>query len=226
MKVILVRLKDSKVFGQMAVKILNVKDTNLYSDNIKKAAQALRDGNIIAFPTETVYGLGVDAQNSNAIGSLYNAKQRPINKKLAILIADSDDVLKYTDDISPVAGLLMKTFWPGPLTIVFTLPNNETVGIRNSSNRIVRDIIKCAGVEIASTSANVSGKQPATNAQQVVDNFNENIDVVLDGGQTQSTTPSTVIKIVNDNYEIIRHGIIDEERINRCLNEDSISIRP
>jgi L-threonylcarbamoyladenylate synthase len=210
----------------MVTELLNLKESVLYRENIEKAAQALLSGRIVAFPTETVYGIGANANDDAAINCLYKIKQRPESKKLAIMIAEPDDVKKYVKEIPPIARILIKSFWPGPLTIVFAFPDNKSIGFRNSSNRVVRDLIKVSKVEIASTSANISGEIAATDAQQIINNLGNKIDVVLDDGPTQFETPSTVIRITGDKYEIIRHGIIEEERINRCLDENCLSFRP
>ncbi|ODS32854.1 MAG: hypothetical protein SCARUB_02013 [Candidatus Scalindua rubra] len=209
----------------MTAKILIVKNSVLYQENIRNAAQALLSGKIVAFPTETVYGLGVNANDYTAIDNLYSLKQRPENKKLSIMIAEPDDVTKYVKDVPPIAKKLIESFWPGPLTMVFVLSDNNTVGIRNSSNHVVRDLIKCANVDIASSSANITGRPPATDAQQVISDFGDKIDIVLDDGQAEAGKPSTVVKILDNTFEIIRHGVIEEERLNRCLNEDCLSIR-
>ena len=209
----------------MTAEILRLDDKDRYLENIRTAAQALRSGGIVAFPTETVYGLGVCADNDTAIDNLYSAKQRSRDKKLSIMIAEPDDVRKHVKQITPIANKLISSFWPGPLTIIFDLPDNRTVGIRNSSHHVVRDLLNAAGKSIVSTSANISGRPPATDAQQVISSFSDKVDVVLDGGSAEAGKPSTVIKIVDNTFEIIRHGVIGKERLNRCLNEDCLSIR-
>ncbi len=209
----------------MVAKLLSLNNSNKYWENIRTAAQALISGRIVAFPTETVYGLGVCADNDSAIDSLYRAKQRPKHKELSIMIAEPDDVTKHVKHIPPIARRLIHSFWPGPLTIIFDLPDNRTVGIRNSSHHVVRDLLNTAKISIVSTSANISGRPPATDAQQVITNFADKVDVVLDGGTAEAGSPSTVVKIVDNIFEIIRHGVIEEERLNRCLNEDCLSIR-
>ncbi len=209
----------------MTAKILNLKNPDTYRENIKIAAKALISGRIIAFPTETVYGLGVCADNNTAIDNLYSVKQRSRDKKLSIMIAKTDDVTKHVKHIPTIARRLISSFWPGPLTIIFDLPDNRTVGIRNSSNRVVRDLLNATKVSIVSTSANISGGPPATDAQQVISNFSDKVDVVLDDGPAEAGKPSTVVKIVDNTFEIIRHGVIEEERLNRCLNEYCLSIR-
>ena len=209
----------------MTAKILNLKNPDTYRENIKIAAKALRSGRIVAFPTETVYGLGVCTNNNAAIDNLYSVKRRPRHKELSIMIADTDDVAKHVQYIPPIARRLISAFWPGPLTIIFDLPDNRTVGIRNSSHHVVRDLLHAAKVSIVSTSANISGRPPATDAQQVISNFADKVDVVLDDGPTEAGKPSTIVKIVDNTFEIIRNGVIEEERLNRCLNEDCLSIR-
>ncbi|MDR4503691.1 MAG: threonylcarbamoyl-AMP synthase [Candidatus Scalindua sp.] len=209
----------------LGIQILDLQDRDSYSENIEKAVQALLAGRIVAFPTETLYGLGVNAHNRDAIENLYRVKERPEEKKMAIMVTDSEAVKEWVRELPPAAEKLMKLFWPGPLTIVLLLPDMTTIGFRNPDNRVIRDIIRCAGVPIASTSANISGSQPAIDAQQVAAYLGDKIDLVLDDGPTQLKKPSTVVKVYRETFEIIRHGIIQEERISRCIHEDSLSLR-
>ncbi len=209
----------------MTSKILNLKNPYNYGENIKIAAKALLSGKIVAFPTETVYGLGVCADNNDAIDDLYSVKQRSRDKKLAIMIARPEEVTNYVKHIPPIAEKMISAFWPGPLTIILELDDKSTVGLRNPDNRVIRDLINEVEIPIASTSANISGGSPAIDAQQVRNNFSDKIDIILDGGPADAGTPSTIVKIWDDTYKIIRHGVIGKERLNRCLNEDCFSIR-
>ncbi len=218
-------LSLSRKVNYMTANILNLRQPDTYSENIKIAAKALLSGKIVAFPTETVYGLGVCADNKAAVDNLYSVKQRPEDKKLSIMIANSEDITKYVKQIPPIANKLISTFWPGPLTIILERDDNSTVGLRNPDNRVIRDLINAVEIPIASTSVNISGDDPATDARQVIANFSDKIDVVLDGGPAEAGTPSTIVKISDDNFEIIRHGVIKKERLNRCLNEDCFSSR-
>jgi len=208
----------------MTAKILNLKNPDTYTENIKVAANALLSGKIVAFPTETVYGLGVCADNNTAIDNLYSVKRRSRDKKLSIMISKTEEVSKYVKHVPLIAKKLIGAFWPGPLTIILDLDDNSTVGLRNPDNRVIRDLINEVAVPIASTSANISGGSPAIDAQQVINNFSDKIDVVLDGGPAEAGSPSTVVKIWDDTYKIIRHGVIGKERLSRCLNEDCFSI--
>ena len=208
----------------MTAKILNLKNPDTYTENIKVAANALLSGKIVAFPTETVYGLGVCADNNTAIDNLYSVKRRSRDKKLSIMISKTEEVSKYVKHVPLIAKKLIGAFWPGPLTIILDLDDNSTVGLRNPDNRVIRDLINEVAVPIASTSANISGGSPAINAQQVISNFSDKIDVVLDGGPAEAGNPSTIVKVWDDTYKIIRHGVIGKERLSRCLNEDCFSI--
>jgi len=208
----------------MTAKILNLKNPDTYTENIKVAANALLSGKIVAFPTETVYGLGVCADNNTAIDNLYSVKRRSRDKKLSIMISKTEEVSKYVKHVPLIAKKLIGAFWPGPLTIILDLDDNSTVGLRNPDNRVIRDLINEVAVPIASTSANISGGSPAIDAQQVISNFSDKIDVVLDGGPAEAGNPSTIVKIWDDTYKIIRHGVIGKERLSRCLNEDCFSI--
>ncbi|MCP4265638.1 MAG: threonylcarbamoyl-AMP synthase [Candidatus Brocadiaceae bacterium] len=209
----------------MTAKILSLGISDTYWGNIRTASQALLSGGIVAFPTESVYGLGVCGDNNFAINNLYKVKQRPRHKPFAIMISKPGDVAKYVKHIPPIAEKLISSFWPGPLTIIFVLDDKSTVGIRNPSNRAIKDLIDMVKSPIVSTSANISGSAPAIDAQHVITNFSDRIDIVLDGGTAEAGNPSTIVKIRDDTFSIIRHGVIEEERINRCLNEGSISIR-
>ena len=210
----------------MTAKILNLKNPDTYTENIKVAANALLSGKIVAFPTETVYGLGVCADNSAAIDNLYRVKQRSRDKKSSIMISKPEEVSKYVKHVPLIAEKLISAFWPGPLTIIMDTDDNSTVGLRNPDNRVIRDLINEVGIPIASTSANISGGSPAIDVQQVINNFSDKIDVILDGGPAEAGRPSTIVKISDDTYEIIRHGVIGKERLSRCLNEDCFSVRP
>ncbi len=177
----------------MMAKILNLKNPDTYTKNIKVAADALLSGKIVAFPTETVYGLGVCSDNGAAIDNLYRVKQRSKNKKLSIMISKPEEVTRYVKQIPIIAEKLIRAFWPGPLTLILDLEDKSTVGLRNPDNRVIKDLISAVEIPIASTSANISGRAPAIDAQQVVINFTDKIDIVLDGGPAEAGNPSTVV---------------------------------
>jgi len=149
---------------RMETIVLNLKDQTLYWKHIEAAAQALRMGELVAFPTETVYGLGALRDNAKAIERIYEVKNRHEEKRLTLMIADPDDVKKYVDHISVTAKRLMSLFWPGALAIVFPLKNGSDMSIRLPDNAVARDLIRTVKLPIVTTSANISGHPPATDS--------------------------------------------------------------
>ena len=138
------------------------------------------------------------------------------------MIADPDDVKKYVDHISDTAKRLMSLFWPGALAIIFPLKNGSDISIRLPDNAVARDLIRTVKLPIVTTSANISGHPPATDAQQVLMDLGGKIHTILDGGSTRLRSSSTVLKVKDDTIEIIRHGIITESIIRSCL-ENSLA---
>lgn len=200
--------------------VLNVKEQGLYWSHIEAAAQALRIGELVAFPTETVYGLGAHKDNPQAVAHIYEVKNRPEEKRLTLIVADRSDVKKYVDHIPKAAKKLMDFFWPGALTIIFPFKDGSSLGIRIPDNTITRDLIRAAKVPVVTTSANISGFPPATDAQQVLMDLGGKIPMILDGGSTRLRSPSTVVKVHGEVVEIVRHGIISESAIRNCMENN------
>jgi len=149
---------------------------NLTETAFEEAGKILRNGGLVAFPTETVYGLGADALNSEAAAKIYVAKGRPSDNPLIVHIAEKEDLKRLTTDISPEAEVLIETFWPGPLTLVFhkraevpdgTTGGLSTVAVRMPAHKIARELIRSSGVLIAAPSANLSGRPSPTEAEHV-----------------------------------------------------------
>ncbi|MFN3532507.1 MAG: L-threonylcarbamoyladenylate synthase [Candidatus Brocadia sp.] len=204
--------------------VLNLRDQNLYSRHIEAAAQALRAGQLVAFPTETVYGLGAHRDNVKAVERIYKVKKRLEEKRLTLMIADPDDVKKYVDHFSNTAKRLMESFWPGALAIIFPLKNGSDISIRLPDNTVARDLIRAAKVPIVTTSANISGYPPSTDAQQVLMDFRGKIPIILDGGSTRFRSPSTVLRLKDDTFEILRQGIISEAMIRSRLEKSLVNV--
>lgn len=208
----------------METLVLNLKDPGLYSKHIEAAAQALRAGELVAFPTETVYGLGAYRDNAKAVERIYKIKKRVEEKRLTLMIADPDDVKKYVEHVSSTAKRLMELFWPGPLAIIFPLNDGSDISIRLPDNAVARDLIRAAKVPVVTTSANISGYPPSTDAQQVLMDFKGKIPMILDGGSTRFRSPSTVLKLKNETFEIIRQGIISEAMIRSRLENKLVKV--
>jgi len=185
------------------------------ASEIQSALEVLRSGGIVAFPTDTVYGLGALAFNNEAIESIYKAKDRPIEKAIPILIGDLSDFDKVAVDIPAMALRFAARFWPGPLTCVvpkkLTLPlavsATHTVAVRIPDHHDARALLRAAG-PMAVTSANISGQTSPSTAQQVYEQLNGRISLILDGGKTQGGVPSTLVDCTGEVPVILREGPI------------------
>ncbi len=184
---------------------------------IAEAARVLRSGGLVAFPTETVYGLGADVTNPKAIERLNQVKGRPPEKPYSLHLHSADQVRALVPSIPPMAHALMKRFWPGPLTLVLPGPGGKTVGFRLPDHPIARAFLKACDVPVAAPSANRSGSPPPTDAQEVVAALNGSVDCLLDGGPTQLGRESTVVEIIGDRVEIRREGAIPRDTILRVI---------
>ena len=187
--------------------------------------QILTDGGLVAFPTDTVYGLGALAFNGHAVESIYTAKARPIDKSIPVLLSDLMELEKVTSLIPAMALNLASHFWPGPLTLVVpknqALPDSisadETVGVRIPDNKITRSLLRVAG-PLAVTSANKSGGKNPTTSEEVFAQLGGRIDLILDGGRTAGGVPSTVVDCTRREPIILRGGPISLEEIKSVLN--------
>ena len=176
----------------------------------------------MAFPTESFYGLGVDATNTDAVENLFTIKKRDHNLPILILIASLRNLPQYVAYTPSSAKRLGKKFWPGGLTMVFQsspvlssalTSSTGKVGIRISSHPLAHTLSKSLSVPITATSANISGMPPCIKADQVVELFNNAVDLILDGGETQGKYPSTILDVTIDPPLIIREGMVKVEEI-------------
>lgn len=196
-----------------------------------QAAEVLRTGGLVAFPTETVYGLGGDALREDASQKIYAAKGRPSDNPLIVHIADTDSVYKLAEEVPCHAVKLMEAFWPGPLTIVFnkkdivpstTTGGLDTVAIRMPSHPAALKLIKDSGVFIAAPSANLSGRPSPTTAEHVIQDMNGRIDMILDGGPVGIGIESTIVDVTGDIPTILRPGFISANMIKDILGDVAI----
>ncbi|MBF0252618.1 MAG: threonylcarbamoyl-AMP synthase [Candidatus Omnitrophica bacterium] len=195
---------------------------------IQDAADVIRSGGLVAFPTETVYGLGANALDPKAVSKIFEAKRRPLDDPLIVHINDAADLEKLTKDIPEKAYELARVFWPGPLTLILskkdivpdiTTCGLDTVAIRMPSGSIARELIKISGVPIAAPSANLFGRPSSTNAHHVKNDLEGYIDMILDGGKTLIGVESTVIEMVDSKAVILRPGGIDIEEIRKVIKD-------
>lgn len=189
------------------------------------AAELIKRGEIVAFPTETVYGLGADALNQSAVAKIFVAKNRPANNPLIVHIAKISDLKKLVKGITPLAKVLIKKFWPGPLTLVFkkkaVVPDIVTggldsVAVRMPANKIALEFIKRAG-PIAAPSANISGSPSPTTANHVFGDMNGRIPMILDGGSTKIGIESTVLDLTSNPPQILRPGKVTFEQLKTVI---------
>ncbi len=183
------------------------------ADDIRAAGELLRQGRLVAFPTETVYGLGARADDPAAVQALCAVKNRPPEKKFTILIADPHHCRRYAPPLSAPAAALAEAFWPGPLTLVVPDGRAGEVALRCPDCGPTRRMLRAAGVPVAAPSANLSGKPPARNAAEVLAVFDGQIAAVLDGGQVRIGAPSTVVRVKGAAVEMLRCGALAEEQI-------------
>lgn len=198
------------------MKIINAKE-DINIDEIKAAANEIKKGNLVIFPTETVYGIGANGLDSNAISKIYEAKGRKSDNPLILHVSDIDMVYNIAKNISDIEVKLMNKFWPGPLTIVLekkecvptaATGNLNTVGVRMPSNKIAKMLIKYSDVPIAAPSANISGKPSGTRVCDIINEFDGKVSYIIDGGESLIGVESTVVKVTENDIHILRPGYI------------------
>lgn len=195
---------------------------------VQVAAKILREGGLVAFPTETVYGLGADALNSKAVLTMFKAKKRPLDNPPIVHVENINDVYKLAEQVPPKADRLMKEFWPGPLTLVFkrskvvpdvTVAGLDTVAVRMPNHPVALALIKESRCFIAAPSANLAGKPSPTSAEHVFADLNGRIDAILDGGPTRIGVESTVLDLSAEPVMVLRPGGTSLEALSRVLGD-------
>lgn len=184
---------------------------------LEEAARVLRGGGLVAFPTETVYGLGADATNPQAIERLNQVKGRPPDKPYSLHLYSPDQMRAFVTDLPPAAARLIERFWPGPLTIVVPGKDGRTVGFRLPDHPIAQAFLRACGVPVAAPSANRSGSPPPTDVTEVLEALDGSIECVLDGGPTRLGRESTVVEVIDARVEIRRAGAIGADAIRAAL---------
>lgn len=194
---------------------------------IIEISNAIKDGKIVVFPTDTVYGIGTNAYDSNACEKIYEVKGRPKYKPLIVLISDISMLKEIVDSIGPAEQKLIDAFWPGPLTIKFkekegTLPDIVTRGEEYFTARLIKDglmheLIQNAGVPVVAPSANISGSATGIKIQNIVNELGGKVDYILDYGDIESDDVSTVVQVIEEKVLIIREGKIKKEELSKIV---------
>lgn len=210
----------------MKTSILQVDELNIDEEKIAAAAKIITAGGLVAFPTETVYGLGADANSEEAVKSIFAAKGRPSDNPLIVHVSDIAMCERYVKEIPKDAETLMAHFWGGPLTIIMkknalacesVSAGRDTVGIRLPSHPVAHALIRAANTGIAAPSANISGKPSPTVAEHVIADFDGKVDCIIASGAAKYGVESTVIDMSEDRPKILRPGAISLEMIRELL---------
>lgn len=208
--------------------ILDVNPHNPEPDVIMEAVSFLRSGEVIAYPTETFYGLGVDVYNEKAIKKLYKLKQRDWGLPIAVLVSDVEMLNSIVTEISDTARNLIKSFWPGPLTILFPAAksiskslttNTGKIGARISSNPVAMALVREFGKPLTTTSANLSSFPPSLNIKHIQNYFHDRLSCILNAGECEPSKGSTVVDVAGDTMAIIRDGAIPADEVVKKFQE-------
>lgn len=212
----------------MKTKIERVKKQQLDNDIIKAAGNILKSGGLVAFPTETVYGLGADALNAGAAEKIYAAKGRPSDNPLIIHITEMEDLRKITAAVPREALVIADKYWPGPLTMIFektdvvpygTTGGLDTVAVRMPSDEIARAVIAAGGGYIAAPSANTSGRPSPTTAGHVEEDLGGKVEMIIDGGPVDIGVESTILDMTVTPPMILRPGAVTKEMLEELIGE-------
>ena len=214
----------------MQTTVVKVDENCIKSGDMTEAGRIIREGGLVAFPTETVYGLGGDALNPGASRKIYAAKGRPSDNPLIVHIYRMEDLYRIAEDVSDSAVKLAGKFWPGPLTMIFkkkdavppeTTGGLDTVAVRMPSNKIAAEFIRAAGGFIAAPSANLSGRPSPTEASHVVEDMTGRIDMIIDGGPSVIGLESTIVDMTEPVPMILRPGYVTGEMVRETVGDVS-----
>ena len=205
----------------METKVALIQEDNINHHIICEAAEVIKSGGLVAFPTETVYGLGANALDEVAVKKIFKAKGRPQDNPLIIHVC-SKDISEFAENVPEVAKTIIDKFWPGPLTVIlkksYIIPNAtsaslDTVGIRMPSNKVAQELIKASGVPIAAPSANISGRPSPTDFERCVEDLTGRVDFILGGTESRVGLESTIIDCSTEPPCILRPGAITLEML-------------
>jgi len=218
----------SDIMGTMETKVFVARDNYIKDEELKEASAVIRSGGLVAFPTETVYGLGGDATNPEASRKIYAAKGRPSDNPLIVHIADFSQLRNIVAEVPQEAEKLAEAFWPGPLTMILrkndvipyeTTGGLDTVAIRMPSHPVARAFLQDSGCMIAAPSANTSGRPSPTTAQHVWGDLHGKIEILLDGGPVGIGIESTIVDLSEERPMILRPGFITQEMLSAVLGD-------
>jgi len=212
-------------------RIIKVDPLNVDEDALRLCASVIRRGGLVAFPTETVYGLGADAYNPRAVRRIFEAKQRPADNPLIVHIASFDQLYEVAAEIPKRIEGFLRRVWPGPLTVILRRSDRvpdvvtaglDTVAVRMPAHPVAQKLIEFSGVPIAAPSANLSGRPSPTTAQHVIEDLWGRVDVIIDAGETIFGVESTIIDVLTDPPVLLRPGPYPVEKLRELLGKDIV----
>ncbi len=213
--------------------IIDVRSAEDMRDVVHRAVQTLAEGGLVAFPTETVYGVAASALDERAMNRLLNAKSRPKNKPVTLAIKSAEEAFDYAPDLSPLAQRLARRCWPGPITLVVDDSHPESlvrrlpkivqeavspanaIGLRVPGHQIILDVMRMQAGPLALSSANRAGMPDALTAEEVAENIGDEVDLILDDGRCRFGQPSSVVRVRGSKMEILRQGVVPERTLQR-----------
>ena len=207
-------------------------EKNIVEEELNNVVKLVQNGEVIIFPTETVYGIGANALDANAVKKVFEAKNRPLDNPLIVLVSKKEDIKKVAQNISEIEQILIDNFMPGPFTLVLekkeSVPDivsagSSYVGVRIPDNKIAQKIIEMSGVPIVGPSANISGKLSGTNVQDIKEELENKVSVIIDGGQTSIGIESTIVKVIDGIPTILRPGKVTIEEIEKVVGKVNIN---
>ncbi len=206
--------------------VIRVDPKEPFQNDIDRAVEFLKNGEVIVYPTETIYGLGADVLNRKAVKKIYDLKARDYGLPISILVADIAMLREFVDEVPEQALPLMRRFWPGALTILFhandripkgLVTNTGRVGVRISSHPVAAALVKTFGKPVTTTSANLSGFPPSLSVKHIQKYFGEKVPCIVDGGECEPSRGSTVVDVGEETMRIIREGRIPADEVIRCF---------
>ncbi len=213
---------SAHVLLPMKTEVLGTETAALFKAAVRRAVEFLREGEVVALPTETVYGLAANALDSKAVSRIYEIKGRPANNPIIVHVASLEMAKRCVMHWPPLAGKLAKAFWPGPLTLVLpraaqipeiVTAGGSTVGVRWPSHPFIQEVIRACDFPLAAPSANLSNRLSPTNAEHVARQLKDQIPLIVDGGQSQVGIESTVVDLTVNPPRLLRPGMIHEEAL-------------
>lgn len=213
---------------EVSTRILKIDPANIDLELVREAAKVIKDGGTVAFPTETVYGLGASTYDPNAVRKVYEAKRRPMDNPLIVHIASLDQLYEVAAKVPPEAEVLARRFWPGPLTLLLyrsgSVPSEvtagrDTVAVRMPAHPVALAFIRESGVPIAAPSANLAGRPSPTTAEHVIRDLYGRVDVIIDSGETLYGVESTIVDLTRDPPVLLRPGAMPLEKVEEVLGK-------